>query len=115
MACDPETVQTGASSMRKEYTTFTEFYPFYLSEHSHPMCRRLHVIGSAFVLAMIGYAVLTQRWTALLALPIIGYGFAWIGHFFFEKNRPATLTYPLYSLMGDWVMFKDVLTGRLRF
>jgi hypothetical protein len=57
----------------------------------------------------------TQIWGALAALPIIGYGFAWIGHAFFEKNRPATFTFPLYSLMGDWAMFKDILTGRIKF
>jgi len=50
-----------------------------------------------------------------LAMPLAGYGFAWIGHFFFEKNKPATFTYPLYSLAGDWVMYKDILTGRIRF
>jgi hypothetical protein len=101
--------------MEKRYRSFKEFYPFYLSEHSNPMCRRLHFIGSALVLVTLGYSVLTQNWLALLALPVIGYGFAWAGHFFFEKNRPATFTYPLYSLIGDWVMFMNILTGKLKF
>ncbi|HET9532139.1 MAG TPA: DUF962 domain-containing protein [Blastocatellia bacterium] len=101
--------------MEKRYRSFKEFYPFYLSEHSNSMCRRLHFIGSALVLVTLAYSVLTQSWLALLALPVIGYGFAWAGHFFFEKNRPATFTYPLYSLIGDWVMFKNILTGKLKF
>jgi len=103
------------AKMIKEYKSFAEFYPFYLSEHSHRVCRRLHVIGSALVLMTLVYVVFTRNWAALLALPVLGYGFAWVGHFFFEKNRPATFTYPLYSLMGDWVMFRDVLIGKMRF
>ena len=67
------------------------------------------------MLVVLGYALLSGQWLWLLALPVIGYGFAWVGHFAFERNRPATFQYPLYSLMGDWVMFKDMLTGRLRF
>ena len=101
--------------MEKRYRSFKEFYPFYLSEHSNPICRRLHFTGSALVLVTLAYSVLAQNWLALLALPVIGYGFAWAGHFFFEKNRPATFTYPLYSLIGDWVMFKNILTGKLKF
>ncbi|RMF62496.1 MAG: DUF962 domain-containing protein [Calditrichaeota bacterium] len=101
--------------MNKEYSSFREFYAFYLSEHSNPTCRRLHFLGSALVLLTLGYAVATASWLLLLALPVVGYGFAWVGHFFFEKNRPATFSYPLYSLMGDWVMFKDILTGKIPF
>jgi hypothetical protein len=98
----------------KQYSSFAEFYPFYLAEHSDPWCRRLHVTGSLLVIAVLASAVATQRWWLLLLLPAIGYGFAWIGHYVFERNRPATFTYPLYSFMGDWVMLKDVLTGRVR-
>ena len=101
--------------MEKRYKSFEEFYPFYLSEHSNRTCRRLNFIGSALVLATLGYSVFTTTWLALAALPVIGYGFAWVGHFFFEKNRPATFTYPLYSFIGDWVMFKNILTGKLKF
>ena len=100
---------------QREYATFGEFYPFYLSEHQHPVCRRLHVTGSALVLLTLLVALVTARWGVLLLLPVIGYSFAWVGHIFFEKNRPATFTYPVYSLMGDWVMFKDVVTGKIRF
>ncbi len=99
----------------KGYQTFAEFYPFYLSEHSNPVCRRLHVLGSALTLIVLVYAIVTMNWRAFAALPFIGYGFAWSGHFFFEKNRPATFTYPFYSLAADWVMFKNVITGRMKF
>ena len=98
------------------YSSFAEFYPYYLSEHSNRTCRRLHFVGSSLVLGVVlGVAIgsLSPWW--LLSLPVIGYGFAWVGHFFFEHNRPATFTYPLYSLIGDWVMFRDMLVGKIRF
>lgn len=97
----------------KQYATFAEFYPYYLEEHSDPRCRALHYVGSTLVLVVLVWVLVTGTWAALLLLPIIGYGFAWVGHFFFEHNRPATFEYPLYSLMGDWVMLKDFLTGQL--
>ncbi len=97
------------------FQSFAEFYPFYLGEHANPTCRRLHFVGSCLVLAALAYAILTAQPLYLWLLPVIGYGFAWVGHFVFEKNRPATFKYPLYSLMGDWVMFKDILTGKIRF
>lgn len=98
-----------------KYNSFGEFYPFYLGEHQNKTCRRLHVIGSLLVLVVLFYAIFRQQWQLLWLLPIIGYGFAWIGHFFFEKNRPATFKYPLYSFMGDWVMLWQVLTGKIKF
>lgn len=97
------------------FTSFAEFYPYYLQEHSNDVCRRLHYVGSLLVLSILGYALFTQQWLWLLALPFAGYGFAWVGHFVFEKNKPATFKYPLYSFMGDWVMLKDAFTGRIRF
>jgi hypothetical protein len=97
----------------KRYQTFTEFYPFYLNEHRNPTCRRLHFFGSTIVIALVVAAMVTQEWNLLWLLPVVGYGFAWVGHFFFEHNRPATFKYPLFSLMGDWVMFRDMLTGRI--
>lgn len=99
--------------MADRYTSFRDFYPFYLSEHRHPVCRRLHFAGSMLVLATIAAAIVTRNGWWLVAAPIAGYGFAWAGHFFFENNRPATFTYPLYSLLGDWVMFGDIIRGRL--
>jgi hypothetical protein len=100
---------------RTRFASFSEFYPYYLSEHANRTCRRLHFTGSLLVLLTALYAVVALSWTSLLLLPVIGYGFAWIGHFFFEKNRPATFTHPFYSLAGDWVMFRDMLTGRIPF
>lgn len=103
-----------AMTEQRRFQSFKEFYPYYLEEHSDANCRRLHYVGSLLVIAVLVYAIATLQWAYLLLLPVIGYGFAWVGHFVFEKNRPATFTYPLYSLMGDWVMLKDMLTGRIR-
>ncbi len=100
--------------MPERYRSFREFYPDYLAEHRHPTSRRLHFAGTALVLVTAAAALLTGRWLWLLAVPLFGYGFAWVGHFVFERNRPATFRHPLYSLAGDFVMFRDLLTGRLK-
>ncbi|WP_223789685.1 DUF962 domain-containing protein [Marinicella meishanensis] len=97
-----------------QFKSFKDFYPYYLQEHSNPICRRLHVIGSALVLLVTAAVLLTQQWVWLWLLPVIGYGFAWVGHFFFEHNRPATFSHPWYSLAGDWVMFWQVITGKIK-
>jgi hypothetical protein len=99
--------------MEQKYTSFIEFYPYYLAEHANSTCRLLHFIGSWLVLLVITYAVMKSHFALLWFIPIIGYGFAWVGHFFYEHNKPATFQYPFYSLMGDWVMFKDILTGKV--
>ena len=99
--------------MADRFKTFREFYPFYLSEHRDRGCRRLHFAGSALVLAALATAAVTLNPWWLLAAPLAGYGCAWAGHFFFEHNRPATFTHPLYSLIGDWVMFRDIVIGRI--
>ncbi len=104
-----------SKSEAKRFETFREFYPFYLREHRNVACRRLHVVGSALVLVALAAAILGRNPWLLLFMPVIGYGFAWIGHFVFEKNRPATFTYPLWSLMGDWVMFAEVVAGKRPF
>ena len=101
--------------MSQEFKSFTDFYPYYLSEHQNIICKRLHFIGSLLILLIAAYALVTQQWVLLWLLPVFGYGFAWVGHFFFEHNRPATFKHPLYSLLGDWVMFKDILVGRIKF
>lgn len=101
--------------MPKRFATFAEFYPFYLAEHSNRICRRLHFAGTSLVVASVIAALATRNPWGLAAAPVAGYGFAWIGHFGFEHNRPATFTFPFYSLMGDWVMFKDMLAGRVAF
>ncbi len=100
--------------MNKKYQTFTDFYPFYLSQHQHSICRRLHFIGSSAILALFVFILFTAQIQLLAVVPILGYGFAWLGHFVFEKNKPATFTYPFYSLLGDWVMFKDMITGKIK-
>ncbi len=97
------------------YSSFSEFYPFYLSEHSNPTCRRLHFVGTSLVIGIALLAILTGQWAWLWLMPVAGYGFAWIGHFFFEHNRPATFKYPRYSFLGDWVMYKDMLLGKIPF
>jgi hypothetical protein len=96
------------------FASFREFYPFYLSEHSHRTSRRLHFAGSCIALVFLGLAIARGNAWWLVAALVSGYAFAWIGHFFFEKNRPATFRHPFYSFAGDWVMFKDILTGRIR-
>ena len=99
----------------KAFTTFAEFYPFYLGEHRNTVCRRLHFVGSTLVLVCLAMLVATGRLQYLLYGFLCGYGFAWLGHFVFEKNRPASFKRPLYSFMGDWVMYKDMWTGKVRF
>ena len=95
------------------FRTFSEFYPFYLGEHRNPTCRALHFTGTSLALVLLVAAVVNQRWWLTLAALLVGYAFAWAGHFFFEHNRPATFQYPLFSFMGDWRMWWEILTGRL--
>ncbi len=102
-------------SQQQTFRSFADFYPYYLEEHSDVNCRRLHFVGSLLVILVTLYAIVTAKFLYLLLLPVIGYGFAWVGHYGFEKNRPAHFNTPLYSLMGDWVMFRDIAFGRLRF
>lgn len=101
--------------MSAPFARFADFYPYYLGEHAGRACRRLHFIGSTLVLACIALAATTRNPWWLLGAPLCGYGFAWVGHFFFEKNRPATFKHPWYSLWGDWVMYAQMLSGKLRF
>ncbi|MEM1131873.1 MAG: DUF962 domain-containing protein [Pseudomonadota bacterium] len=97
----------------KTYTTFAEFWPFYLQEHSKPLTRAYHYIGTSLVVAIGIYAVVTAQWLLLLAMPVAGYFFAWLSHWRVERNRPATFTYPLWSLAADFKMWAMWLTGRL--
>ncbi len=98
----------------RKYSSFKDFYPFYLSQHQNKICRRLHVIGSLLVIVVLFIAIISKKYSFLFALPFIGYGFAWVGHFFFEKNRPATFSYPAYSFIGDWVMLWQFLSGKIK-
>lgn len=99
----------------ERYKSFSDFYPFYIHEHSNRTCRRIHVVGTGLVVVVLVTALVTLNLWWLLLAPLIGYGFAWVGHFFFEKNTPATFTYPLWSLMGDWRMFFETVSGRRKF
>lgn len=101
--------------MDRQFKSFREFYPFYLDEHRNSTCKLLHFIGTWLVVGIVVLSILSGNAWWLLLVPVVGYGFAWVGHFFFEKNRPATFTYPFYSLMGDWVMWKDIMVGKVRF
>ncbi len=96
----------------KRIETWGEFWPFYVREHSSPACRALHFIGSSLSLIMLATGIFYSPWL-ILAAPIVGYGFAWIGHFFIEKNKPASFKYPLWSFLADWKMWAMMLTGRM--
>lgn len=99
--------------MAVRYTSFAEFYPYYLTQHADRICRRTHFIGSTLALAALGIGVMSRNaWWVLVAL-LCGYGGAWVGHFFFEKNRPASFDQPLYSFKADWIMYWQMLTGKL--
>ena len=97
------------------YSTFAAFYPFYLGEHANRTSRRLHFTGTSIAALLLVAAVITQLWWLILVALIQGYAFAWVGHFFFERNRPATFTYPFFSFMGDWRMWWEILSGKIRF
>jgi hypothetical protein len=101
--------------MERQFNSFQEFYPFYLKEHSKTGTRVLHFIGTALVFFILFYAIFDQRWLLLVSIPVIGYGFAWVSHFFIEKNKPATFKYPLYSLASDFVLFFHLITGKEKF
>ncbi len=101
------------NNTEKKFQSFSEFYPFYLAEHGDRLNRRLHFTGTLTAILILAVAIITKKWALLFLLPVFGYGFAWIGHYFIEKNKPATFKYPLYSIMGDIVMFKDILSGKI--
>lgn len=99
--------------MAPKFDSFAEFFPYYLAEHANPICRGLHYIGTTLSILVVAYAIYTQNWWLLLAFPVIGYGCAWVGHFVFEKNRPATFDYMWWSLLGDYKMYRLWATGRI--
>lgn len=103
-----------AAAGKARFTSFREFYPFYLSEHRNRICRRLHFIGTTLALGCLLALLVTGSPWWLLAGLLCGYGFAWVGHFAFEKNRPATFRHPLWSFMGDWAMWWQILTRQVR-
>lgn len=106
---------TAATSLDiKSFTSFAQFYPFYLGEHSNRNCRRLHFVGSTLTLVCVALFLSTGRPIYLLYGLLCGYGFAWVGHFGFEKNKPASFKRPLYSFLGDWAMYRDIWLGKIK-
>jgi hypothetical protein len=101
--------------METKFKSLKEFYPFYLSEHQNPTSRKLHFIGTGLLFVILATAIFLSNYWFLWLLPVIGYGFAWVGHFFFEKNKPATFKYPFYSLASDFILFFHLLTGKEKF
>jgi hypothetical protein len=99
---------------KKEFRSLKEFYPFYLSEHKNKTSRSLHFIGTLLLILVFVSIVISNKWRYFWLIPLIGYGFAWIGHAFFERNKPATFQYPFYSLASDFLMFWDILNGNLK-
>jgi hypothetical protein len=94
---------------------FKEYYQYYLTLHQNKWCRRLHMLGQISTLVFVGACVATKMWTFLLLTPFIIYPFAWTGHFYFEKNTPAAFSRPLWAKACDWVMLKDIITGKIEF
>jgi hypothetical protein len=100
-------------STEKKYKTLKDFYPYYLTEHQDKRCQAMHFIGTGILLLIAIAMFATQTWWFFFLIPLVGYGFAWIGHFVFEKNKPATFQYPGFSLASDFIMFYHILTGQI--
>ena len=100
-------------SNEERFRTFADFYPFYLSEHANRVSRRLHFVGTSTALVLLVTALVTQLCWPVAAAVVQGYAFAWVGHFFFEHNKPATFKYPRFSFMGDWRLWWDIISGKM--
>ena len=100
--------------MAERFQTFREFYPFYLSMHADRRTRRLHFLGTSVAIVAVVLAIVTQSGWWLGVAVLAGYGFAWFGHARYERNRPATIGHPVYSFFADFVMYRDMLLGRIR-
>lgn len=98
--------------MSTRFTTFSEFWPFYVGEHSKATTRRLHFIGTLSLIPLLVISFIYSVYLLLL-LPVSAYGFAWYSHYFVEKNRPATFTYPVWSLLADFRMFWLMCSGKM--
>jgi hypothetical protein len=99
--------------MTERYRNFRDFYPFYLSEHANRVSRRLHFTGTCVAVGLLIAALVTGNWWLMILALVQGYAFAWVGHFFFEHNKPATFKYPAFSLMGDWRLWWDILRRKI--
>lgn len=98
--------------MEKKFPTYKAFWPHYVNEHRGKLTRNLHFLGTSLALFFVFMAITVDPWF-LVAVPFAGYGFAWLAHFYVEKNRPATFTYPVWSLMADMHMFALMCSGRM--
>ncbi len=98
---------------KQTFTSLDDFYTFYLSEHADVTNRRLHFLGTSCALILLCCFLLTLQWQYIATAFICAYGFAWLGHFIFEKNKPATFQHPLRSFACDWIMYKDIWIGRI--
>jgi hypothetical protein len=94
--------------------SFKEYYSYYLTLHQNRTCRRLHVIGQGVTLLALISAIIFKSWVLLSITPFVIYPFAWSGHFYFEKNKPAAFSKPLWAKACDWLMLKDMITGRIK-
>ncbi|MEX0798828.1 MAG: DUF962 domain-containing protein [Bacteriovoracaceae bacterium] len=113
MKSNPSAKRNSVETERRK--SFKEFYPYYLAEHSDSLNRVLHFVGTWVVVLVAAAALLSRQWNLLWLCPLAGYGFAWAGHFFFQKNRPATFKQPLFSLLADFVMWWHLLTRKIQF
>ncbi len=104
-----------ADAAVQKFTRFADFFPFYLGEHRNSTCRILHFIGTSIALSLTIYAIATGFYALIVLAVVQGYAWAWVGHFGFEKNKPASFKQPLYSFIGDWVMWWQLLTGKIKF
>ncbi len=103
------------SDHKLSFNNFSDFYPYYINEHSRKNSKIVHFIGTLGIYLLLIATVTTGNLNFLWFIPVSGYGFAWFGHFVFEKNRPATFKHPFYSMRGDFTMFWHLLTGKLQF
>lgn len=94
-------------------TNYSEFWDFYVQEHSKPMTRALHFIGTSLGLVLLGWFVWNRMLVYIPFCFVVGYAFAWFAHFVVEKNRPATFKYPFWSFISDYKMMWYMLTGRM--
>jgi hypothetical protein len=107
-------LECDSTMQAREFKSFADFWPYYLSEHSKSATRALHCVGTLAAIAVLVFLIVIGKWWLFPLAAVPGYALAWVGHFFIEKNRPATFTYPLWSFMGDWKMLALMLTRRLK-
>jgi hypothetical protein len=96
----------------ERYKSFEDFYPYYIAEHDHKYTKLMHFIGTSISIYFLIKFILSFNFLFILYALLAGYGFAWVGHFFIEKNKPATFKYPFYSLKGDYKMYLEILQGK---